>query len=54
MIKITKLLKFDVLRLVIRNKSFLFFTLLMPAVFYLLFTKVMLLMEQKRGRICKY
>lgn len=36
-----KQLKFDALRLVIRNKSFLFFTLLMPAGFYLLFTKVM-------------
>ncbi|MDN2454354.1 ABC transporter permease [Lactobacillus sp. UCMA15818] len=41
MINIMRQLKFDALRLVIRNKSFLFFTLLMPAGFYLLFTKVM-------------
>lgn len=41
MTKFIRQLKFDILRIVIRNKSFLFFTLLMPAGFYLLFTKVM-------------
>lgn len=35
-------LKFDINRIFIRNFSFLFFSLLMPAGFYLLFTKVMI------------
>lgn len=35
-------LKFDIKRLFIRNFSFLFFSLLMPAGFYLLFTKIMI------------
>ncbi|WP_010579845.1 ABC transporter permease [Liquorilactobacillus vini] len=34
--------KFDAKRLLIRNFSFLFFSLLMPAGFYLLFTKIMI------------
>ncbi|MFT8668691.1 MAG: ABC transporter permease [Liquorilactobacillus hordei] len=42
MTKIIRQLKFDALRIMIRNKSFLFFTLLMPAGFYLLFTKIMI------------
>ncbi|MFT8502213.1 MAG: ABC transporter permease, partial [Lacticaseibacillus paracasei] len=35
-------LAFDGKRLVVRNSSFIFFSLLMPAGFYLLYTKMMI------------
>jgi len=38
---LTAQLKFDGRRLVLRNASFQFFSIMMPAAFYLLFTKVM-------------
>ncbi|MBT9671218.1 ABC transporter permease [Secundilactobacillus kimchicus] len=40
--------KFDFQREILRNKPFLFFTLLMPAGFYILFTKVMV-EDQQQG-----
>ncbi|WP_057801391.1 ABC transporter permease [Pediococcus stilesii] len=39
--KLTTQLRFDGRRLVLRNTSFIFFSLLMPVMFYILFTKVM-------------
>lgn len=47
MIHFMKQLKFDGKRLILRNFYFLFFSLLMPARFYVLFTRIMIVTDSK-------